>query len=29
MGELKRGKTNIIGITGGIGAGKSAVLGYL
>ena len=26
---LERGRTNIIGITGGIGAGKSTVLGYI
>nr|WP_297768631.1 dephospho-CoA kinase [uncultured Butyrivibrio sp.] len=29
MGEIKKGKTNIIGITGGVGAGKSTVLGYI
>ncbi|SFC36522.1 dephospho-CoA kinase [Butyrivibrio sp. YAB3001] len=29
MGELKVGKTNIIGITGGVGAGKSTVLEYI
>ena len=27
--KLKSGETNIIGITGGVGAGKSAVLGYI
>ena len=26
---LKKNGTNIIGITGGIGAGKSTVLGYI
>jgi dephospho-CoA kinase len=26
---IEKGKTNIIGITGGIGAGKSTVLGYI
>ena len=29
MGEIHPGKTNIIGITGGVGAGKSTVLGYI
>ena len=29
MGEIHPGKTNIVGITGGIGAGKSTVLGYI
>ena len=29
MGEIKKGQTNIIGITGGVGAGKSTVLGYI
>ena len=27
--KLKKGKTNIIGITGGVGAGKSAILDYI
>lgn len=27
--SLEKGKTNIVGITGGIGAGKSTVLGYI
>ena len=27
--KLKAGLTNIIGITGGVGAGKSAILGYI
>ena len=27
--KLKAGATNIIGITGGVGAGKSAILGYI
>lgn len=29
MGVIKKGQTNIIGITGGVGAGKSTVLGYI
>ena len=27
--KLKKGKTNIVGITGGVGAGKSAILDYI
>ena len=27
--KLVKGKTNIVGVTGGVGAGKSRVLGYL
>ncbi|WP_029674849.1 dephospho-CoA kinase [Butyrivibrio sp. VCB2006] len=29
MDKVRPGKTNIIGITGGVGAGKSTVLGYI
>lgn len=29
MNRIEKGKTNIIGITGGVGAGKSTVLGYI
>ncbi len=29
MSRIEKGKTNIIGITGGVGAGKSTVLGYI
>ena len=29
MGRIEKGKTNIIGITGGVGAGKSTVLSYI
>ena len=29
MSSIEKGKTNIIGITGGVGAGKSTVLGYI
>ncbi len=29
MNEIKKGRTNIVGITGGVGAGKSTVLGYI
>lgn len=29
MSGIEKGRTNIIGITGGVGAGKSTVLGYI
>ena len=29
MNKIEKGRTNIIGITGGVGAGKSTVLGYI